>query len=52
MFPQVPEPPPAGCGEWRASHATRAKSTHRGVEVHTGDAAATSFKGLVGLQVT
>lgn len=35
-----------------ASHATRAKSPHRGVEVHTGDAAASSFKGLVGFQAT
>lgn len=27
------------------------RSSHRGVKVHTGDAAASSFKGLVGLQV-
>lgn len=26
------------------------RSSHRGVKVHTGDAAASSFKGLVGLQ--
>lgn len=53
MFPQIPEPPRAGCGDLGGRmHDTAAKSSHRGVEVHTGDAPTSSFKGLIGLQAT
>lgn len=48
MFPQSPT-----CPVWRLGegHPMPPRSSHRGVKVHTGDAAASSFKGLVGLQV-
>lgn len=59
MFLYVPEPPPAQCGDGQgrghtqqAFHATEARAPHRRIKVHAGDAATSSFKGLVGLQMT
>lgn len=47
-----PQLPRVETGGKETSHATGAKASHRGVEVHTGDAATSSFKSLVGLQAT